>query len=77
VNAFVLDLFASFIVGGTWVVLASMAAQRFGGKVGGFIAGLPATSVLAIFFITYTEGTSHGYDVTGVSPWPSPATPFF
>lgn len=49
-------------------MLASMAAQRFGGKVGGFIAGLPATSVLAIFFITYTEGARHGYDVTGVFP---------
>jgi len=49
VNAFVLDLLLSFVVGGTWVVLASMAAQRFGGRVGGFIAGLPATSVLAIF----------------------------
>jgi len=68
VNAFVLDLLLSFVVGGTWVVLASMAAQRFGGKVGGFIAGLPATSVLAIFFITYTEGARHGYDVTGVFP---------
>ena len=67
-NAFVLDLILSFVVGGTWVVLASMAAQRFGGKVGGFIAGLPSTSVLAIFFITYTEGARHGYDVTGVFP---------
>ena len=49
-------------------MLASVAAQHFGGKVGGFIAGLPATSVLAIFFITYTEGARHGYDVTGVFP---------
>jgi uncharacterized membrane protein (GlpM family) len=68
VNAFILDLTASFVVGGAWVMLASVAAQHFGGKVGGFIAGLPATAVLAIFFITYTEGARHGYDVTGVFP---------
>lgn len=67
-NAFILDLTTSFVVGGVWVVAASMAAQRFGGKVGGFIAGLPATSVLAIFLITYTEGARHGFDVTGVFP---------
>ncbi|MFZ3047377.1 MAG: DUF3147 family protein [Desulfatirhabdiaceae bacterium] len=67
-NAFVLDLAASFVVGGTWVMVASMAAQRFGGKAGGFIAGLPATSVLAIFFITYTEGARHGFEITGVFP---------
>ncbi|UCG12176.1 MAG: DUF3147 family protein [Deltaproteobacteria bacterium] len=67
-NAYVLDLTASFVVGGTWVTLASVTAQRFGGKIGGFIAGLPATSVLAIFFITYTEGARHGFDVTGVFP---------
>ena len=49
-------------------MLASVAAQNFGGKVGGFIAGLPSTAVLAIFFITYTEGPRYGYDVTGVFP---------
>lgn len=48
-NAFILDLAASFVVGGAWVMLASVAAQHFGGKVGGFIAGLPAVAALAIF----------------------------
>ncbi len=67
-NAYLLDLALSFVVGGAWVLLASVAAERFGGKVGGFIAGLPATSVLAIFFITYTEGARHGFDVTSVFP---------
>lgn len=67
-NAFYLDLFLSFFVGGAWVTLASLTAQSFGGKIGGFVAGLPATSVLAIFFITYTEGAQHGYDLTGVFP---------
>jgi len=49
-------------------MLASMAAQHFGGKVGGFVAGLPATAVLAIFFITCTEGPRHGFDLAGVFP---------
>lgn len=67
-NSFYLDLLLSFFVGGAWVTLASLTAQSFGGKIGGFVAGLPATSVLAIFFITYTEGAQHGYDLTGVFP---------
>jgi hypothetical protein len=67
-SARTLELAASFLVGGAWVVLASLAAQHVGGKVGGFIAGLPATAVLAIFFITYTEGARHGFDVAGVFP---------
>lgn len=67
-NPFILDLTVSFVVGGVWVMLASVAAQHFGGKVGGFIAGLPATAALAIFFITYSEGARHGYDLTGVFP---------
>jgi len=49
-------------------LLSSVAAQHFGGKVGGFIAGLPATAVLAMFFITWTEGARHGFDVAGVLP---------
>ena len=49
-------------------MLASLAAQHLGGKVGGFVAGLPATAVLAIFFITYSEGARHGFDVAGVFP---------
>jgi uncharacterized membrane protein (GlpM family) len=68
VNAYILDLTLSFIVGGAWVLLSSTAAQRFGGKVGGFIAGLPATGVLAMFFITYSEGARHGFEVAGVFP---------
>lgn len=67
-TAYILDLITSFVVGGAWVVAASLAAQHFGGKVGGFIAGLPATAVLAIFFITYTEGARHGFEVAGVFP---------
>lgn len=65
---YIADLALSFAVGGMWVTLASLAAQHLGGKTGGFIAGLPATSVLAIFFITYTEGSRHGYDVITVFP---------
>jgi hypothetical protein len=65
---FILDLALSFIVGGLWVALASVTAQRFGGKVGGFMAGLPVTAVLSIFFITYSEGARHGYEVAGIFP---------
>ena len=48
-SAYILDLTASFVIGGAWVMLASVAAQRFGCKVGDFIAGLPATAVRSRF----------------------------
>ena len=67
-NPFIYDIIACFVLGGIWVLLSSLAAQHFGGKIGGFIAGLPSTAVLAIFFITYTEGARHGFDVASVFP---------
>lgn len=63
-SPFILDLTASFFVGGTLVMAASLAAQHLGGRVGGFIAGLPATAVLSILFITVTEGAVHAHEVT-------------
>jgi len=67
-KAVIFDLIASFVVGGIWVTVAALAAQHFGGKVGGFMAGLPVTAVVAIFYITATEGARHGFDVIGVFP---------
>ena len=44
-----------FLVGGIWVTLSSIAAERFGSKVGGLIGGLPSTIVVTLLFIGLTQ----------------------
>ena len=50
------------------MTLASLAAQHYGDKAGGFIAGLPSTAVVSLLFIAYTHGAAHAYEATGVFP---------
>ena len=38
----------SFLVGGISVTLSRVAAERFAGKVGGLIGGLPSTTVVTL-----------------------------
>jgi hypothetical protein len=44
-----------FLVGGIWVSMSSVAAERFGSKVGGLIGGLPSTIVITLLFIGLTQ----------------------
>jgi hypothetical protein len=48
---FILNLVIAFFVGGVWIAITTVAADRFGSKVGGFIGGLPSTAVISFFFI--------------------------
>lgn len=58
----------SFLVGGVWITLATMSAERFGSKIGSVLAGLPSTVVVALFFITWAQGPSTAYEATAVIP---------
>jgi hypothetical protein len=44
-----------FLVGGIWITISSVAAERFGSKVGGLIGGLPSTIVVTLLFIGLTQ----------------------
>jgi len=68
VDPFWLKLVLSFLVGGAWITLATVAAERFGSKVGGFMGGLPSTVVVAMLFIGWTQGRQQVYDATTVFP---------
>ena len=46
-DTFILKLALSFLIGGLWITVASVAAERLGSKIGGVIAGLPSTAVVA------------------------------
>ncbi len=63
-----LNIALAFIVGGSWIMLSTFAADRFGGKIGGFIGGLPSTIVVAFFFIGLVIPPDEFSEATAVFP---------
>jgi hypothetical protein len=53
---FACHVLLSFLVAGVWITGATVVAERFGSKLGGLIGNLPATIVVAFFFIGLTQG---------------------
>jgi len=68
VDAFLLKLILSFLVGGIWVAFATVLAEKFGTKLGGVIAGLPSTILLGLFFIGWTQTPSIAAQSAGIVP---------
>jgi uncharacterized membrane protein (GlpM family) len=58
----------SFIVGGAWVTLSTLAAERFGSKIGGLIGGLPSTALVGLLFIGLTQSPSAAIQATTIIP---------
>ncbi len=58
----------SFLVGGAWVTVSSLAAGKFGSKIGGLISGYPSTVVVALLFIGLTQDRQMVFDATTVMP---------
>jgi len=67
-NVFWLGLCLSFIVGSAWVTLSTVAAERFGSKIGGLIGGLPSTVVVSLLFIGITQSAAVSSETTTVMP---------
>jgi uncharacterized membrane protein (GlpM family) len=68
VTPFALKLVLTFLVGGSWVVLSTVVAERAGTKVGGVIAGLPSSSLVAFFFIGWTQSSEAAALATTLAP---------
>lgn len=66
---FHVKLLLSFIVGGTLITLATIAAEKFGSKIGGLIAGVPSTVLVSLAFIAWTQGSEQVFDVVTVIPF--------
>ena len=58
----------SFIIGGVWTTLATVAAERLGTKLGGIIAGAPSMVSIALFFIGWTQTPSFASQATTIIP---------
>jgi uncharacterized membrane protein (GlpM family) len=68
IDSFSLNLLLTFLVGSTVVTLATVGAEKFGSKVGGFIAGLPSTAAIGLFFIGLTQSPKAASAATSVIP---------
>ena len=76
-DPFVARVTASVVVGGLWIAAATFAAERFGAKVGGLLAGLPATAAVSLFFIALVEGPAVAFDATTAFPLAMATNAFF
>jgi len=66
--SFWLKLGLSFVVGSVWVTLSTLAAERYGSRIGGLIGGLPSTAVVSLLFIGYTQTPRAASEAATVIP---------
>jgi hypothetical protein len=67
-DPFYMKLATSFFVGGLWISGVTYLAERLGTRLGGLLAGLPSTVVLAMLFIGWTQGPEMVYQTTTAFP---------
>jgi uncharacterized membrane protein (GlpM family) len=67
-QAFLFKVVLSMIIGGIWVVASTVVVDKFGTKLGGLIAGLPSTVVVALYFIGLSQGAQTAIQSTIVIP---------
>lgn len=74
---FWLRVFLSFIIGGTWLMLISVIAERKGTKLGGLLGGLPHTVLVALLFIGINQGADFAAESAASTVVPFIVNPFF
>ena len=67
-SLFLFKLVVTFLVGSLWLTGTTILAERFGSKIGGVIAGMPSTIVIALFFIGWTQTPVAASQATVVVP---------
>lgn len=65
---FITKLALSFVIGGAWAIGATVAADRWGSKIGGLLASLPSTTLFALFFLAWTQTPEFAARATVVMP---------
>ncbi|MFH1297213.1 MAG: DUF3147 family protein [Bacteroidota bacterium] len=53
---FYIQVLLSFVIAGSWIAVLTLLAERFGSKIGGLIANLPSNILIALIFISLTQG---------------------
>ncbi len=54
-SVFLLKVFLSFVLAGTWISFATILAEKFGSKIGGLITNLPSNILISFLFIALTS----------------------
>lgn len=67
-NLFWFKILLSFITGGIWITLTTVAAEKFGSKIGGLLGGLPSTIVVTLLFIGLTQNANLASQATTIVP---------
>jgi uncharacterized membrane protein (GlpM family) len=67
-STFLLKLILTFTVGGAWISLVTVLAEKYGTKTGGVIAGIPSTAAIALFFIGWTHTPTFASQATTLIP---------
>lgn len=67
-DIFIIKLVLSFLIGGIWVSVATLLADKYGTKIGGVITGLPSTALLSLFFIGWTQSPDISVEATTIIP---------
>ena len=68
IDTFIIKLVLSFLVGGAWVTIATLIADKYGTKLGGIIIGLPSTLLVSLFFIGWTQSPGVAVEATTIVP---------
>jgi uncharacterized membrane protein (GlpM family) len=67
-DVLLIRLFLSFLLGGAWVTLITVATVRYGARLGGLLAGFPSTVAFSLIFIGWTESTQVAIEATTALP---------
>jgi len=65
---FWLKVALGLLVGSCWVALTTVAADRYGSKIGGLIGGLPSTVLVSLLFIGVTQSAAAASSTTTLMP---------
>lgn len=65
---FFIKLAFSFIIGGSWVVLATVLGDKLGSRIGGLVSGLPSTVMFGLFFLGWTQTPHVAVSATTIIP---------
>ena len=63
-----LKLLLSFIIGGIWVTLITIIAEKYGPKYSGIVSAIPSTTFIALFFIGWTQSIEVASQTTTLIP---------
>ena len=67
-DLFLVRLFLSFLIGGSWVTIITESTVKYGPRTGGLLAGFPSTVAFSLAFIGWTQSPGTAVEATTALP---------